>query len=117
MERQKLNISEVDWTIDPHNYFKDVSSERLVQACGILPHFIHDRKDVVETALKRYRFPVNPFSGYEIYDNGTYQYPGDPALHPLMTCVAGGKEIFIYEHSWIAFRDLETKETIMYRMD
>ncbi len=109
---------DIVWQLDPNKRFQKVNPERLAESLGLIPDFItEDTDDVIQTALDRYGFHLGGDMGGTILDDGTYKYPGDPELHPLSRCEAGGKVIFVYDYGIISFVDAETKEAVTYRFD
>ena len=114
-------------TIDPTNKFRDVPSERLIQAVGVLPSWvlswdflIRDVKDSVPTWAE-YANQVyahgggwQPFGEWELDEDGTLTYdpdaqpedePKDPPLPPLISLeITGGNKFYMYEHAWVCHK-------------
>lgn len=112
-------------SVDPNSAFTRAPQGRLVEACGIIPDFfIHAIREgadgTAREALKAmndvYGFPVSPMPGGEVDQYGTYRFPEDPPLEPLMKLEApGGVTLYIYQYAIVALVDPE--ETIVTRMD
>ena len=43
-----------------------------------------------------------PFRGFELNDNNSLSYPGDPPLKPLAQCQFRNELIVFYDHAWVA---------------
>lgn len=107
------------WNLDPHNYFipkEGMKPQIVAQMLGLIPSFIEDNEDVINIALERYGMGGPQMTGGTI-EKGVYKYPEDPDLLPLATCFAGGKMVLCYEYGIIAFVDVATSESEVYRFD
>jgi hypothetical protein len=115
----------MDIIIDPNKQFTRASSDRIMEACGIIPGFAWEAeehaeagRDAVHQAMEKcYGFPAPPSNtGASIDENGVYTYPDDPPLHPLMEIGLGhGVTVRIYQHAFVAISD--AGGTIITRMD
>lgn len=111
---------------DPNGKFEDVNSNRLLEACGLLPYFAMDEN------LSHYRLKEAMERAYgfgdlyeivkgEIDSAGVYSYPGDEPLNPLMKIVRysndGHRDIlYIYEYAIVAICE-ENEKPFISRMD
>ena len=113
-------------TIDPLDKFENIDNHKLFEACGLIPLFAadaymdkHDTAEAVYKAMTAsYGFGEYRFEGEgSVTGGGTYQYPEDPDLHPLVLLQSPENpvEVFIYQHAILAIRDGDT--TIIGRMD
>ncbi len=117
-------------TVDPNGAFKGIRPSKLLESIGLIPYFVQDTAmctpESAEEAYKImgecYGFPMSPLEG-TLSDKGTYSYPGDPDLEPLvkftMLDTKGNKggtiEILVFQYAFVAVRD--TESTLMTRMD
>jgi len=112
------NCNDISWVIDPNDKFRHENPNYLLQCLGIIPNFItNDTEDVIKEALLRYQFGGPEMKGGDVDKNGVYSYPGDPLLHPLASCMAGGKYIYVYQYAIVSFVDIITNEARTYRFD
>ncbi len=44
----------------------------------------------------------HPFEGFQLRDDNSIKYPGDPALKPIAEMHLRDELILMYEHSWVA---------------
>jgi hypothetical protein len=94
------------FVIDPTGHFKsrNVATRKLVEATGFLPAFALGKEDTIaENLAENYAF-FNDWSVGEsnVSENGTFYYPGDPPLAPIMLIAQGTEKIYIYEHAIVA---------------
>ena len=110
--------NDVVWILDPNRKFKHVEPAHLAESLGLIPTFIvEDADDIIQTALDTYGMHIGGDMGGKVLEDGTYQYPEDPDLHPLARCTTSGKDVFVYDYGMISFVDIKTKEAITYRFD
>jgi len=95
--------------VDPTDSFASVSMNQCIETCGILPHWalhaLHQSAEIGEFMEGCYGFPIYEMEGGEVEQDGTYTYPGDPKLPPIMVLYNGEKEILIYQYAIVAWRD------------
>lgn len=106
--------------IDPLGKFSSVPPQRLLEATGLLPMFLMqglDKGEDAQTALtSRYQFYMGPLEGGRILPNGSFQYPGDPVLHPIVSCHLPDESIYFYQHAIVGVVKT-TGEQWLARMD
>jgi hypothetical protein len=117
-------------SIDPLDAFNDVKNKgkKLLDACGLLPYFVLSTAETEPETAEEAMAAMEKCYGFgKMYDmlekgegtveaDGTYTYPEDPDLKPLMTFELGNDiEILLYQHAFVVVRDKET--TLMVRMD
>ena len=111
-------------TIDPTGFFTKQGAERdrILEACGAIPAWIvHGDQSLgfQERVTKEYGYPVSQSTGGTIDPDGTYHYPEDPPLYPLISIQDGGEFCYQYEHSMVAFISFKDNKQTVYvtRMD
>lgn len=119
-----------EWRLDPNDVFLDqrgrVTPIDLVGMLGILPTFlVKDSPHALQVQMSEgYQFGLH-FTGiesYEIHEDGSYHYPGDPLQHPIALVrhpLNPNDEMFVYQHAFVMFRttfDGEVQHAIC-RMD
>lgn len=112
--------------LDPTGHYREKGAEpsELLEALGMLPFFAHAAhkksprtpKEALDLMGREYRFPFAEDIGATIDNAGIWQYPGDPPLHPVMTCkINATVRVHIYPHSLVAV--VGPKKTLTTRMD
>lgn len=104
-------------TIDPNNKFPGVSGIALINACGLIPMWVEsvdEDQSIKDSVIAAYQFPTYKFEG-EVLADGTYRYPGDPDLHPIVSWTRGDETVFMYQHAIIAF--ITGDDVFITRMD
>lgn len=117
-------VSNFEVLLDPHDAFKSVPTESLTTACGLIPGFVFceagSTLSLAERCQKHYQFGLIPMLGGEVDLDGTYRYPEDPPLHPLLRIrdltLSEDQAMFIYEHAIVSFVT-GGEETLVVRMD
>jgi hypothetical protein len=79
----------------------------IVELCGLLLYFIDAfNTDSFRVQMEsRYGFPLCEISGGEVKPDGTYIYPEDPILYPIMEIRRGEEICWIYEYAIVAFNN------------
>lgn len=104
----------MEMTIDPNSNFDLAPRNRLIGACGIIPHFAKDaqgfaadgREAVLDAMIRYYGFPCPKMDGVTLDEKHRWTYPGDPKLDPLMTLDLGfGVKVRIYQYAFVAVSD------------
>lgn len=97
------------WLVDPTGEIRRrgvTSVERIQAACGFIPSFFDfdDDRPCVVQLRERYMFGCSPLFGVTIQEDGTWQYPDDPDLPPLMSAdfPANNERVYIYQHAFVA---------------
>ena len=99
---------------------------KLVMALGIVPVFVDDAykaagedatvEEMHKGTTGAYQWYIGDMEGGTINDEGVYQYPEDPDLHPLVEwSLDSGTKVYMYQYAIVAFTDGET--TKVTRMD
>jgi hypothetical protein len=112
-------------TPDPTGTFTGIKHNKLLAACGLLPYFVQeaalsgplDATDTMEVLKECYGFPAAEMSGGKVTKDGTYQYPDEPDMAPMVSFKidATDTEVLVYQLAIVAVRDSET--TLITRMD
>lgn len=107
-------------TLDPTGYYlkRKVPYDNIIDACGVLMAWGWDAVQADDAITKMTDFYPYPCSGLKnviVRADGTYLYPGDPAMHPLMSVTSDTAEVFVYEHAMVAIR--QGDKTFVTRMD
>ena len=62
--------------------------------------------------------PTHEMTGGEVQENHTYTFPDDPTLHPLVYIESNeGAELLQFKYGIVAFRDDDTSDWYVTRMD
>lgn len=73
---------------------------------GFIPHFLSalDPRPAREQIDSAYQHGGGwrPFEGFLMYQDGSIQFPGDPAHRVLAEARLGDEIIRYYQHSWVA---------------
>jgi hypothetical protein len=68
---------------DPLGHFTRVPTNQIVEACGIIPHWVleyaqgNHTMPLIDYLSLVYGFPVHEMRGVTITPEGIFQYPGD----------------------------------------
>jgi hypothetical protein len=109
----EFKMSKVEVVIDPLQDFKNVPEARIEETCGLLPFWFHDWLAAGDERLPLADFigqvyahggGWNPFNEFEIDEDGTMHFPGDPPMIPLMHMSHGNLSVFIYEYAMVTVR-------------
>ncbi len=113
---------------DPLGQFKGIKPNKLIEATGLIPHFIQDvalsdpmdAQEAFELMIECYGFGgEDTLAGGkgEVTEEGVYRYPEDPDLYPLVsfTITEQDIEILVYQYGFVVVRDEDN--TLMVRMD
>lgn len=93
------------WIPDPTGHFPKVAVGNLMSACGVLLIWLDedDPRDAREQFDSNYPFGLIETRGGTVRDNGVYEYPEDPPLHPLMSCkLHDVEDVYLYQHAMVA---------------
>ena len=104
---------------DPLTKFT-VPTEQLMEMCGVLVNWacLAVRSENMKQSLEdSYGFgTLLEMTGGTVTDNGTYQYPEDPDLYPLVTVYVNMvPRVHIYEYAIVAL--VQGQDTFVTRMD
>ena len=110
--------------IDPHDMWPS-SPEDVFSWCGFLPNWVteYGQANHLTMTLKQhldncYGFGLYEMKGGKVEDDGSYTYPDDPTLHPLIQIeLEGGAEFLQWEHGICAMRQSATEDWFVTRMD
>lgn len=108
--------------LDPCDIFykRGATEESILNALGYVPGWVVDEwyLDVpLRKALEeQYKFPMPPIEDFIVNDDASLQYPGDPALYPLVKIKRGEETFYQYEHSWVCIKQKDGS-TFITRMD
>ena len=110
--------------VDPLNHYRlqGATVDELLGTCGILPHWAvtasPEGDNFKEAMIKNYSFYFGPMEGGTLHPDGSYEYPGDPVLYPILSFEHPdiNDKLFIYEYGMVgAYANDGT--TWMTRMD
>ena len=109
------------YKFDPLNKLPDTPDEVISEACGILPLWLVNAPDdekMLDTFKREYQFPFSESTGGKLDTDGTYLYPEDPPLYPLlMVYKPSTKETYYqYSYAWVAIEQ-EDGSTYFTRLD
>jgi hypothetical protein len=108
--------------IDPTGSFKDCDPNKLVEACGLLPIWAI-QADFYEGGFKEALTTLYAFytgvdmEGGIIKTDGTYCYPGDPDLKPLLSMQIPRVSGICYFYQYGIVAVVTDSETWVTRMD
>ena len=106
--------------IDPTEHYENVPPERLIEAIGILPHWVdnNDPRSAKEQFQQKYQFGCCEMPGGTVDENGVYNYPEDPPLYPFYSLERDNEMIYFYNYAMVAvvLKD-EARTTYVTRMD
>ncbi len=114
--------------IDPLRKFEAVKANRLFEATGLIPYFVNEAKmceqedctpeELMEVMLEAYGFGMSGNMldhGGEILADGTYEYPEDEPLYPMVEFRLQTCSVYVYQHALVAVVGDDSK--VMTRMD
>ena len=99
--------------VDPTKNFTRLDPRQIVEACGIVPHWMEHVTDLTpakDQIEAMYGFgTLSESKGGSVALDGSYKYPEDPVLYPLMSWkyMRDDKvmeEVFFYEYDMLAIR-------------
>lgn len=103
--------------LDPYGvYGKKASTQDLYEALGFIPDFLL-AGDYKETnawdqldSCYAHGGGCHEFTGFEVLEDNSILYPGDPPLHPLARYeLDNGEVVWQYPHAWIRVGDRITR--------
>ncbi len=115
---------------DPLGAFSGIKGTKLQEACGLIPYFIQeaalsdplDATEAFDMLLESYGYggsDMLPEGAGEVLEDGTFVYPEDPDLAPMVSFVIQGEkdtiEILVFQYGYVVVRD--KANTHMTRMD
>ena len=94
---------------DPTNSFPNVSDEKLLQACGLIPVWVlewrglHSETRTLREHLEEcYPFGMEECTLFTINSDASLSYEGDPDEKPILKLeFPDGTEIYQYLHAWV----------------
>lgn len=101
--------------IDPTGAYKHAPRDRIIDTCGIIPHWFRDSSDFKRAIEDNY-----PFLGSELegkVEQGVYKHLGDPDLAPYMQIHNDDETAFIYPYGIIGVIHDETQNQYIVRCD
>lgn len=107
---------------DPLGKYPHLEKAQIVEALGILPVWACDKRpeEGFEDCFKRcYDFWMGDIGGEtEIAEDGTYSYPDDPDMYPVLRLWDGEEEVLFYPHALVAIRTIGSEyPAFVTRMD
>jgi len=113
-------IRNIMWDIDPLDKYGRVSPEKVVAACGLIPHFLDgaDPRDPMAQFSERYQFGAHWDDGpARIDDRGFHTYPEDDDLPPYVVGELREFKIYIMPHALVSVVNTKTGAQAHTRMD
>ena len=97
----------IETTFDPLKKFQKHICSELLEACGLLPHWVVNPefshiplKEAMET---QYGFPMIEMEKSTISETGVMRYPEDPDMYPMIKIVRGDETFYQYDYGVVAF--------------
>ncbi len=94
------------YMIDPLNKYPHVSEENLIATLGFIPGWAlnseFEDKPLKEALDVQYGFGLYEMTGSTIEEDGTWKYPEDPDLFPILELKRGNETLYQYEHGLVA---------------
>jgi hypothetical protein len=123
--RQRMTCTSgevVDFTIDPNDKHTHLPAEAIIGSLGVLPIWALGKgydEDWAGCFERQYDFWVGRTDSQKthIADDGTYQYPEDPDLDPLLHIRGVNEEVYFYQYALVAIRNLHTDGVFVTRLD
>jgi hypothetical protein len=112
-------VNGIRWKLDPLKWYDGADPQAIVEACGLLPHFLQAADDARAVAQfqTRYQFGANWNDGPgKVQPDGTFVYPEDDDMAPYLVAELHGDRIYIYPHALVSVV-LATGEQQHTRMD
>ena len=110
----------INFEIDPLGKFP-ASPNAIMEAAGLLPHWLNEGVSKGEPAkdalISRYQFYMGPMTGGEIIANGSYRFPDDPDLYPIVKADLTEEVVYFYQHAIVGIVNKTTGEQFVTRMD
>ncbi len=96
----------VKCTIDPLNKHSNVQEENLIRTFGFIPQWAlnseFEDKPLKEALDIQYGFGLYELTDTKIKDDGTWKYPGDPDLFPILKLKRGNETLYQYNYGLVA---------------
>ena len=110
----KILIDPLDENLSPKFNYR-----QMTEACGIIPHWIRrlNHASIKERLLESYPYFSGEMVGGALHRDGTYTYPEDPDLFPLMSFESDTEICFIYVYGIVGIFNKEDGTTWVTRMD
>jgi len=104
------------YKIDPTGHFTDhignpdqlrFATDNLLEACGFIPEWVMYDKDHDDLNMKDMLETHYPYGMFEIDNSiidsdGTYHYPEDPDMYPLIKMERGEETLYQYKYGLVA---------------
>lgn len=107
--------------IDPTNSYPKDLRGGLMDATGLIPYFIAEAAEettargVYDVMVEAYGFGGHEMDGGSVSSDGTYSYPEDPDLAPLVSFELDAGFVYVYQYGIVGIAS--PNETIVTRMD
>lgn len=98
-------VNGIRWMLDPLKQYDGAAPQAIVEACGLLPHFLQATDDAraVPQFKARYQFGANWNDGPgKVQPDGTFTYPEDDDMAPYLVAELHGDRIYIYPHALVS---------------
>ena len=96
--------------IDPLLKHGEWTQKQIIEMLGLVPNWaaeglVNDADGgMKETLINNYPYYGGAMTGGTIEEDGTYHYPEDPPLYPLVSMRGKNETFFMYEYGMVAVR-------------
>ena len=108
-------------TYDPSKKHPTMDEATIDEYCAILPYWVNntpDGVDLVESLTTQYGFgTMLAMKGGIVSSTGTYSYPKDPDLYPLLRIDRVHETVFIYHYGIVSILYKDGRPSYTTRMD
>ena len=109
MPKREFKNEFITVVIDPLDKFPDLSEKQIMEICGLIPYWIltpeHINLSIKEILEIEYKWGMNYFDKGEIGRDGTFYYPEDPPIYPLILMKREKEILYQYESGMVSFTD------------
>jgi len=106
---------------DPLDKFQDIETNRLINACGLIPGWVLNPaswgETLIETLSRNYPFGLHPMPPGSKIENKVHKYPEDPDLYPLLEITRRDETLLQYQYGIVAVLDPDGQTVLITRMD
>lgn len=106
--------------VDPLDKFHHMTDNEIYQTLGALPYWVINEQymeiPLKEALDKQYGFGLYKSTGQTIEKDGTYKFPGDPNLYPLIKIERKDEIFYQYLYGMVVFVNKDGT-TFVTRMD
>lgn len=112
---------EVEFHLDPLSKFENYTPDDIMDVCGFIPQWLVAEELIEYDALtaldKAYQWgPLTHLEKSVVNEDGSYSYPGDPDMYPLIIIKRGKDTVIQYQYGMVAIK-VDDKPFVVTRMD